>query len=161
VPSIGSNTAGPASVLLRALQQVLLLSVALAGLILLPAQLSGALTAAASARKAGASYALYLLFFASGTLSRMARHGALAPRTRDAQRSGANRAALVLFAAVAVPAGHYAAWWDASLALLGPHWQGMAQRLLPPLGYALMAAGWALNAAAASALGQVRTGLVF
>lgn len=153
----GSETDAPASTLLRGLQQVSLLAVALAGLVLLPARLSGALQSPTSAWKAGASYALYLLFFASGTLSRMARHGALAPRTQDKQRSGTNRAALVLFAAVVVPAGHFAAWWDASLAVLSPHARSLAQQLLPPLGYALMTAGWALNAAAASALGQARS----
>lgn len=140
----------------RAVRQVLLLAVALAGLILLPAHLSGGLLAGQRALRAAASFSIYLLFFASGTLRRMFRHGRLASRQQDAQRgSGGSRAALLLFAAVAVPAGHYGAWWYSSLAASSPGaLSGTAQLLLPALGYALMVAAWALNAAAAAALGK-------
>lgn len=140
--------------------QTATLTVALAGLILLPAHLSGRLAAAPA--PALTSYTLYLLFFASGTIARMLRHGALAPRSIDAQlASTGSRAAFALFV-LAVPAGHYLAWWDASLAAAcasvgcGPAARLAALRALQAVGLGLMLGGWALNAAAASALGKVR-----
>lgn len=125
-------------------------------LIALPAHLSGRL--AQQPAQTAASCLLYLAFFGGGTLLlRTLRHGRLAPARSDAQRaSGAGRLALLLFAAAAVPAGHYAAWWDPTLALLPAAAGGMLRWLLPPLGYAAMLAGTALNLAAAAALGKVR-----
>lgn len=156
-PAGGSTPAAPLGLLARAAAQVLALVAALACLIPLPAHASGRL--AAQPLQAAASYGLYLLFFASGTISRMLRHGQLAEARRDAQRSsGSARLALLLFAAAAVPGGHWAAWWDPSLAALAARAPGAAAaaaQLLPVVGYALMLAGWALNAAAAAALGKV------
>lgn len=141
------------SLLYRAAGQLLVLSAALAALILLPAHLSGRLAAAPA--QAAANFALYLGFFGSGTIARMLRHGSLAPSRRDAQRSsGGARAALLLFAGVAVPAGHFAAWWDPSLAAWGAG--GTARTVLAAAGYMLMLGGWLLNAQAAAALGKVR-----
>lgn len=140
--------------------QTATLTVALAGLILLPAHLSGRLAAAPA--PALTSYTLYLLFFASGTIARMLRHGALAPRSTDAQlASTGSRVAFALFV-LAVPAGHYLAWWDASLAAAyaavgcGPATRLAVLWALQAVGLGLMLGGWALNAAAASALGKVR-----
>lgn len=169
-------TSEGARLVLRACTQVVTLAVALAALILWPAQLSGRL--AAEPWRAAASYLLYLVFFASGTLSRMVRHGRLAPERADAQRSsGGARAALLLFAGLAVPAGHFAAFFDPTLLRLaamvpppgGPGPQGEVQaqaaaavvaaavgQALPWLGYALMLASWALKTAASAALGKVR-----
>lgn len=156
-PTGSSASATPISLLARAAAQVLALAAALACLILLPASASGRL--AAQPLQAAASYSLYLLFFASGTISRMLRYGRLAEARADAQRSsGSARLALLLFAAVAVPAGHWAAWWDPSLTALAAQVPGLAAaaaQLLPLVGYALMLVGWALNAAAAAALGKV------
>lgn len=144
----------PPSLLARAALQVLVLAAALAGLILLPAHLSGRL--AAQPGRTAASYALYLLFFASGTISRMVKHGRLASARQDRQRSSSGaRAALLAFAAGAVPAGHFAAWWDGSGAALAAAAPAAAW-LLPAAGYACMLGSWALNAAAAAALGKVR-----
>lgn len=164
-PSSGSSPSNRAQLLLGALCQLALLAVALAGLILLPAWLSGRLVAEPA--RAAASYALYILFFGSGTLSRMLRYGQLAPRKQDAQlRSSDSRLAFALFL-IAVPAGHYLAWWgcaglSAALTAAGSGGSsGALAFLAQPLqvvGYALMLAGWALNAAAAAALGKVRTG---
>ncbi|PRW39139.1 isoprenylcysteine carboxyl methyltransferase [Chlorella sorokiniana] len=88
----------------------------------------------------------------------MLRYGRLAEARRDVQRSiGGARLSLLLFAAFLVPAGHWAAWWDPSLAHLAavaPSAAAAAVRLLPLVGYSLMLAGWALNAAAAAALGK-------
>ncbi|KAI7840429.1 hypothetical protein COHA_005859 [Chlorella ohadii] len=142
---------------MRAIAQVLSLAAALACLILLPAYASERL--GQQPLKAAASYSLYLLFFASGTISRMLRYGRLAEAQRDAQRSsGGARLALLLFAAVLVPAGHWAAWWDSSLAHLAAAAPkaaaAAASWVLPAAGYSLMLAGWALNAAAAAALGK-------
>lgn len=147
----------PASLIVRTVAQVLALAAALACLTLLPAFVSGRL--AQQPLQAAASYSLYLLFFASGTISRMLRHGRLADAQQDAQRSsGGARLALLLFAAVVVPTGHWAAWWDPSLAHLAataPRAAASAAQLLPLAGYSLMLGGWALNAAAAAALGKV------
>ena len=155
--SLGSSSASVSSLLVRTVVQVLALAAALACLILLPAYVSGRL--AEQPLRAAASYCLYLLFFASGTIMRMLRYGRLAEARRDAQRSsGGGRLALLLFAAVLVPAGHWAAWWDPSLACLdaaAPAAAPIASRLLNLAGYSLMLAGWALNAAAAAALGKV------
>lgn len=155
---LSSSPPAPSSLLMRAIAQVLSLAAALACLILLPAYASERL--GQQPLKAAASYSLYLLFFASGTISRMLRYGRLAEAQRDAQRSsGGARLALLLFAAVLVPAGHWAAWWDSSLAHLAAAAPkaaaAAASWVLPAAGYSLMLAGWALNAAAAAALGKV------
>lgn len=144
-----------------------MLAAALAALILLPAHLASRLGS-----QAWASWALYLAFFGSGTVSRMLRYGRLAPAGQDAQRSSPGaRLALLLFAGVAVPASHFATWWDtSSLAALqaaaacsgsvgAVAAASAAPRVLPWLGYALMLAGWALNAAAAAQLGKARSGM--
>lgn len=158
--SLSSRPPPPASLIVRTVAQVLALAAALACLILLPAYVSGRL--AQQPLQAAASYSLYLLFFASGTISRMLRHGRLAEARQDAQRSsGGARLALLLFAAVIVPAGHWAAWWDPSLAHLAaaaPRAAAAAVQLLPLVGYSLMVGGWVLNAAAAVALGKVGAG---
>lgn len=140
---------GPAP-LLHAAVQMLQLSAALAGLILLPAHVSGRL--AAEGGRAAASFCCYLLFFARGTIRRMMRHGALAPAQQDAQRSRGGLA-LLLFAGVAVPAGHFLAWLlplPSSCVAAAP----VLAWALPAVGYALMLAGWELNAAAAAVLGK-------
>lgn len=155
---LGSSPPSPSSLLIRAIAQVLSLAAALACLILLPAYASGRL--GQQPLRAAASYILYLLFFASGTISRMLRYGRLAAAQRDAQRSsGGARLALLCFAAVLVPAGHWAAWWDPSLAHLAAAAPKVAAAaaswVLPAAGYSLMLAGWALNSTAAAALGKV------
>ncbi|KAL4440357.1 hypothetical protein ABPG75_003358 [Micractinium tetrahymenae] len=146
--------------MLRAVGQLAGLAVAVLLLIALPAHLRGRL--AQRPAQAAAACLLYLAFFGGGTvLLRTLRHGRLAPRKSDAQRArGSSRLALLLFAGVAVPAGHFGAWWDPSLALLPAAAGGVLQRALPPLGYALMLAATALNFAAAAALGKAFDRLV-
>lgn len=156
ISTSAANRAATNSGLLRVLGQLTGLAVAVLVLIALPAHLSGRL--AQQPAQACASCLLYLAFFGGGTLLlRTLRHGRLAPARSDAQRatSGA-RLALLLFAGAAVPSGHFAAWWDPTLALLPAAAGSVLRELLPTLGYATMLAAMALNITAAAALGKAR-----
>lgn len=157
---VPTNPNPPQIPLFYILQSSLSLAVALSGLIAVPAHLSGS-----GLLQAIPPLLAYFIFFALGSIGRVVKYGRLTSQQRDAQMATIPRRIALIVFILAMPAFHWAAWWEPSAPIISlkyntPNYIIFSTHVREIVAGVMAAGAIWLNAAAAAALGSAYDRLV-